>query len=56
MEESEEKFEDMDAYSRKDAYASDEWGKIYQFRFGLIGEINYSVAQRDFNTYVAQLR
>lgn len=46
-----EKFEDMDAYSRKAMYAPYEKWKVVNFLFGLRGEISHSVSQREFATY-----
>lgn len=51
-----ERFEDMDAYSRQVAYEPYEKWKIDQFMFGLRGEIEHSVAQREFDTYAELLR
>ncbi|XP_058764648.1 uncharacterized protein LOC131638115 [Vicia villosa] len=50
------KFEDMAAFSRQAAYASDELWKIDQFLMGLNADIVHSVSQREFTTYAECLR
>lgn len=49
------KFEDMVGYSNQDVYAPNKKWKINQLMFGLRGEIEYSVAQHQFDTYVVLL-
>ncbi|CAI8587162.1 unnamed protein product [Vicia faba] len=51
-----EKFEDMDAYSRKVMYVPDEFWKIDQFMFWLNVDVAHSVSQREFSIYAECLR
>lgn len=50
-----ENIEDMEAYSNQAMYALDERRKINQFKIILRGEIEHSVAQLCYNTYVELL-
>lgn len=50
-----ENFEDMTTYSRQVMHAPDEKWKINQFMFGLRGEIEYNVSQREFTIYIELL-
>lgn len=51
-----EKFKDMDAYSRQAIYTPNELWKIDQFIFALNANVAHSVSQREFTTYAECLR